>query len=94
MSIKVTSIIQTLIDAFLSKEHVMNKKHLQIAQDYRAGTLGKFDTTLMKLFSQADEFRRGKLSVSFPEEYQSWLIWFHESDMTIADLKEKRIANG
>lgn len=71
----------------------LHKTPLDLATEYRVKTLPKFDTALIDLIIQADEFNRGKLLVSYPDHYDAFLIYFHELDQNIEDLKNRRISS-
>ena len=69
----------------------MNKTALKLAKAYRNNSTS-FDSHIIKAFYLADPYNRGKLSVIFPVHEEAFTIHFHEQDLTVQDLKEKREA--
>ena len=69
----------------------MNKTALELAKAYRNKTHDRsFDNQIIKAFYLADPYNRGKLSVIYPLHEEAFKIHFHDQDLTIEDLKERR----
>lgn len=62
----------------------------EIAQYYRAGTLGSFSTGLMDLIGKADVENRVKLAVVYPEYLHAHMIWFNGDDQDDQDDQESK----
>ena len=69
----------------------MNKTALKLAKEYRKNSTS-FDSHIIKTFYLADPYHRGKLSIVFPLHEEAFNIHFHELDLSVQDLKEKREA--
>jgi hypothetical protein len=68
----------------------MDEHSLKLARKYRSGTGLKEDNLIINLIQKLSHFNRGKLSVVFPEHYKAFTIYFHEQDLTVEQLKERR----
>ena len=79
----------------IQKEHIMdyNNKSYKLAKAYRENPKKKsFNNQIIKAFYFANDYQRGKLSVVFPLHEEAYTIHFHELDLNIKDLKERRKA--
>ena len=65
---------------------------LEIAKKYRDGTLSNFKTKIIEAFYAGSQYERGRLGVIYPELEKAFNLHFHEADLNIHQLKERREA--
>jgi len=68
----------------------MNKKALQLARNFREKPSHSEDNQIIELIYKLSHHNRGKISIVFPDHYEAFTIHFHETDLTVDELKARR----
>ena len=62
----------------------------ELVEKYRKGTLNDLDRLSIDRCFEGHCFERGQLSILFPIHYKAFSILFHNTDVGINELKNKR----
>ena len=65
----------------------------EIVKQYRIGNLNKESHEIIDDLFRAGCFERGQISILHPEHWEAFQIIFHDSDLSIDELKKLRERN-